>query len=63
MSKRINITFTNKEFAAISEKYKQFINGYDFEDNNPPTITGFCAAVILTALQITESSKETEEKQ
>ena len=58
MSKRINITFTNKEFAALSEKYKEFINGYDFGDVNPPTITGYCAAVILTALKITDSSKE-----
>ena len=58
MSKRINITFTDKEYEAITEEYRSFIQSYDFSDAVPPTLTGYCAAVIICALKINESVKE-----
>ena len=58
MSKRINLTFTDEEYAALTDEYKTFIRDYDFTDAVPPTLTGYCAAVIICALKINESSQK-----
>lgn len=58
MSRRINITFSDREYEALTEKYRSFIKDYDFSETAPPTLTGYCAAVIICTLNITESSKE-----